>query len=436
MARVYQVLHRIDSLISELQHRFIDGTVINADIPSYIVRLDAAINSVRRLAGHISTFVYRELIDGLEDLKQLLNAEQTSGHGASEYNTPRIHSGRPGQPQFNITENQLQFLVGLNLSGSQIANLLGVSERTIRRRMSQFQLSVRNLYTRISGSHLDRLVQIITRQYPSYGYRMVQAHLRSSGVRVQESRVRASLERVDPVGIAGRWSQHQCVHRRVYTVPYPNALWHIDSNLKLSQWGFVVHGAIDGYSRLIAYLHCSLNNEAQTVAHHFLAAGATYGFPSRVRSDLGGENIDVAQFMLLLRGLDRGSHITGRSVHNQRIERLWRDVFSNCLSFFYSLFYHLEDQGVLSPDNAIHLCALQYVYQPRIEESLTSFQDTWNHHPVSSAGSSTPLQLWAMGLLLNARSNSDAVREVVQPLSEIRSNSPNHTSEEDSSEES
>ncbi len=42
---------------------------------------------------------------------------------------------------------------------------------------------------------------------------------------------------------------------------------------------------------------------------------------------MGGENVDLAHFMVLLRGEGRGSHLTGRSVHNQRIERLWRDVF-------------------------------------------------------------------------------------------------------------
>ena len=253
---------------------------------------------------------------------------------------------------------------------------------------------------------------------------MVQAHLRSSGVRVPESQVRASLERVDPVGVAGRWSQHRCVLRRVYSVPYPNAVWHIDSNLRLVRWGFVVHGAIDGFSRLIVYLHCSLNNQAQTVAHHFLTAGATYGFPSRVRSDLGGENIDVAHFMLLLRGLNRGSHITGRSINNQRVERLWRDVFTNCLSFFYGLFYHLEDAGVVDLNNPLHLCALQYVYQPRIEQSLQSFQDTWNQHPLSSAGSSTPLQLWTTGLLLNAGSDHAAIRELLESPLVLQNDSP------------
>jgi hypothetical protein len=46
-----------------------------------------------------------------------------------------------------------------------------------------------------------------------------------------------------------------------------------------------------------------------------------------VRADCGTENFDVKYFMEEMRGDSRGSFISGRSVHNQRIERLWRDVF-------------------------------------------------------------------------------------------------------------
>ena len=40
--------------------------------------------------------------------------------------------------------------------------------------------------------------------------------------------------------------------------------------------------------------------------------------------------------LLLVRGIGRKSHITGSSVHNKRIERLWRDTF-RCVGQFYIL---------------------------------------------------------------------------------------------------
>ena len=53
--------------------------------------------------------------------------------------------------------------------------------------------------------------------------------------------------------------------------------------------------------------------------------------------DKGGENILVSQYMVEQRGAGRNSAIMGRSVHNQRIERFWRDLFTGCISFFLSL---------------------------------------------------------------------------------------------------
>lgn len=115
-----------------------------------------------------------------------------------------------------------------------------------------------------------------------------------------------------------------------------------------------------------------------------LLSDLDHAIEARARFDHGGENIDVARFMLAVRGLHRGSHITGWSTRNQRIERLWRDVFRNCLHVYYSLFYMLEDGGILEADNELHLKALHFEYIPRINHTLSSFREAWNNHSLTT----------------------------------------------------
>jgi len=88
----------------------------------------------------------------------------------------------------------------------------------------------------------------------------------------------------------------------------------------------VIHGGIDGFSRLIVFLNASDNNRQDTVLQQFIAATAQYGTPSRIRVDDGGKNNATCALMELVRGADHKASIRGASVHNQCIERFWRDV--------------------------------------------------------------------------------------------------------------
>ncbi|PIK58298.1 hypothetical protein BSL78_04804 [Apostichopus japonicus] len=293
-----------------------------------------------------------------------------------------------------------------------MAKLFRCSTSTINKLCLENNLKMRDRYSNISEEELRTWVSRLHNQHPNSGAQMMMGYLKANGIVVPRKKVRDLLRTVDPVGTGRRWGA--AVARRTYSVPCTNSLWHIDAHQKLVRWGFHTHGCIDGFSRLVPYLACETVCDANTVLRHFVNAIKDYGVPSRVRSDYGGENIDVALLMNSLRGLSRGSHLTGESVHNERIQRLWRDVHKDVTSLFYEELYSLEDDLLLDVANPLEKFSVQLVYLPIINEHLDSFRKGWNCHAIRTENHRTPEQLWFEGVLTKADSSHTAINELFE----------------------
>ncbi|XP_041866845.1 uncharacterized protein LOC121655962 [Melanotaenia boesemani] len=231
-----------------------------------------------------------------------------------------VRAGGRGRPKFIFSEELLSRLINIPLPVSCIANMLGVSQSTIFRRMRECGLSTRSTYSNLSDSELDDAVLSIKSRIPNAGYRMVKGCLLADGHRVQWDRIKESMHRVDAPGILERMTQLGCIVRRSYFVQGPLSLVHVDTNHKLIRYNIIIFGGIDGYSRKIFYLEPATNNRSSTAHSFFLKAVENYGWPSRVRADQGVENILIAETMFTVKGTGRGSFIAGRSVHNQRLQ--------------------------------------------------------------------------------------------------------------------
>ena len=314
----------------------------------------------------------------------------------------KILTGTPGRPKYQISADTLLNFRTVGFKWKEVSRLLLVSRWTVWRRVRELGLSEVTGFSNISNEDLDAIVStFISIHGHLVGYSMVQGHLHQMGYHIQRHRVRASISRVDPRNARLRWAT--VISRRAYSVSGPNSLWHLDGHHSLINWGFVMHGAIDGYSRLICFLRCSTNNKKETVERLFLEATNQYSWPSRIRTDKGGENSSIWERMIAYRGADRGSALIGSSIHNQRIERLWRDVFRCFGNIFYYTFKCLEESGMLDTDNLLHKYILHYVFLPRINVAVDSFVNSWNSHPIRTERNWSPQQMWLNGMLDMAR---------------------------------
>ena len=254
-----------------------------------------------------------------------------------------------------VSKEDILCLRSLNYSWTKIASLLGISRRTLYRHLEEFNIPCSD-FTQLTSNEIDDVIKDIKIDHPNDGEVMIKGHLSSCGIRVPRADLRASIHRIDHNNTVSRRSD--VVKRRVYAVTRPNAMWHIDGNHKLIRWRLVVHAGVDGFSRTLVFIKGAGNNCAPTVLSAFLEGVAKFGLPEHVRSDHGGENIDVWRHMIE----ENNSCITtGCSTHNERVERMWRDVYRCVSSEFAATFHALESEGYLDPLNEVDIFCLHHI---------------------------------------------------------------------------
>jgi hypothetical protein len=173
-------------------------------------------------------------------------------------------TGRPGRPRVEVDQRFLSF--ALEVRGStDVADVLGCSPRTIRRRALEHQIlepgqspflyyiepndgslvRIRHgtpRHTRLSDiadEELDNATETILKDFPHFGRRMIDGRLRAQGILVTRARIADSYRRVH--GPPPAFGRRQIVRRR-YWVAGVNSLWHHDGH----------HGAFPG-----SYVNCT-----------------------------------------------------------------------------------------------------------------------------------------------------------------------------------
>ncbi|KAF5892642.1 uncharacterized protein DAT39_017649, partial [Clarias magur] len=389
-----QVTHLLERLRSQIS-AVLNGHHLDLDYFQVVINQEVFILSSASTIFDVPNYI----LETLMELQQKIHA------ALSQESAPVLMrecgEGR-GRPKFIISEEMLSWLIEMSLPVSCVANILGVSQSTIIHRMHNLGLSVKTTYITISNSELDNAILAIKRRLPNAGYRMIKGYLQADGHRVQWNRIKESMHRVDAPGILERMTQLGCIFRRSYFVQSPLSLVHIDTNHKLIRYNIIIFGGIDGFSRKIMYLELATNNRSSTALSFFLQFLHRHGWPSRVRGDEGVENVAIAETMFCVKGTGRGSFIAGKSAHNQRIERLWRDVWLSVTQLYYEVLHSLEEDGLLDLSDSFHMFCAHYVFHPRLKHDLHTFSEGWDNHSLQSENGLTPNQLWIMGHMHNS----------------------------------
>ena len=148
-------------------------------------------------------------------------------HPASNIRQQDDYTGR--RPFIHLDMANIHGLLQIGYTRQEIADLAGVSTKTLQRRLAV------ELAMTLNEDEIDEAMRWLVAQFPSAGQRLLQGAFKANGQPVTRRAVRLSLMRVDPIGTLERTAIRITRRQARYWVPYPNAIWHFDGHEKLKR---------------------------------------------------------------------------------------------------------------------------------------------------------------------------------------------------------
>lgn len=130
------------------------------------------------------------------------------------------------------------------------------------------------------------------------------------------------------------------------------------------------------------WARAAVDKRQTTIYEPYADAVRRYGRPLRVRSDFAAEPNMVEADMRMGRPNIFRPFLRGSSVHNQRIEHFWRQVWTHCIFYYKHLLTLMGRHGFLNLVNPVQKASMVAVFLPAIQQDLAHFVAMWNVHRV------------------------------------------------------
>jgi putative transposase len=210
---------------------------------------------------------------------------------------------------------------------------------SVRRQSDLLELNRSGLYYK-GAEDVDTLsaalIAEVYRQYPMYGYRRIQAHLKDHGHVINRKCVLRLMRelRIKAIYPAPKTTVRNKAHEkypyllRGITVTKPHQVWQVDITYLRTTQGFLYLTAlIDMGSRYVVGWSLSNSLDTEGCLRALENAIVVHGIPEIINSDQGSQftSHDWTQ-ALTSKGILISMSGSGRSNDNAYIERLWRSL--------------------------------------------------------------------------------------------------------------